>query len=271
MLIGVHARGIQVGGNRVEIPALSRGKQGYAMIIRKALWGLAVVFVLTLLTAAADKPPAQYKSSGAFTGGAAVEGLSLSGVRFGKHTGYTRIVLDLADQETASMAAVKVHPVYRVEYREYPYRLVVTLQDVWFDPDARVGDKPALPFSVVTHEDGTVKEMQIYLPSPCDFKVIEVDDPAKLSIDIRESGLSVPAVYTVQVTGLEDASEAFSLVEKAEFPAGYQPSALVLGDLVVVEQAFTDPASAAAVDAALRDMGYASVINERQGNELPQR
>jgi hypothetical protein len=41
--------------------------------------------------------------------------------------------------------------------------------------------------------------------------------------------------------------------------------------LVVVEQPFTDLTQAARVDAALRDMGYASMINERRGDELPQR
>ena len=41
-------------------------------------------------------------------------------------------------------------------------------------------------------------------------------------------------------------------------------------DLVVVEQVILDPANASKLDAALRDMGYASVINERRGNELPQ-
>jgi hypothetical protein len=46
---------------------------------------------------------------------------------------------------------------------------------------------------------------------------------------------------------------------------------LVLGQYVVVEQAFTEPAAAARMDAALRDLGYACVINERRGNELPER
>jgi len=123
---------------------------------------------------------------------------------------------------------------------------------------------------VVTREDGTIKEMQVFLAGPSEFKVIEIDGPAKLSIDVRPLSLTVPPIYTVQVTGSYTASEAYALVERGEFPQGFEPQVLVLGDVVVVEQAFPDASSAAAMDAALRDMGYASVINERRGDELPQ-
>lgn len=234
------------------------------------IFGLAMV-VLLLALAAADKPPAQYIASGEFSGGVASDDIALTGVRFGHHSGFTRMVLDLSQRDAdGHISGAPRHPVYRVAYREYPYRLVVSLQDVWFDPGARVGTKPALPFSVVTREDGSIKEMQVYLAGPSEFKVIEVDDPAKLSIDVRPLSLTVPAIYTVQVTGSYTASEAYALVERGEYPPGFEPQVLVLGDVVVIEQAFPDASSAAAMDAALRDMGYASVINERRGDELPQ-
>lgn len=234
------------------------------------IFGLAMAALLLAL-AAADKPPAQFISAGEFSGGVASDDLALTGVRFGHHSGFTRMVLDLSQRaEDGALSGAPRHPVYRVAYREYPYRLVIGLQDVWFDTAARVGTKPALPFSVVTREDGTIKEMQVFLAGPSEFKVIEIDGPAKLSIDVRPLSLAVPAVYTVQVTGTYTASEAYALVERGEFPAGYEPCVLVLGDVVVIEQAFADAAAAATVDAALRDMGYASVINERRGDELPQ-
>lgn len=229
------------------------------------------LLVLLLVLAAAEKPPAQFKPAGSFSGGVAVENAALTSVRFGSHSGFTRMVLDLAQRaEDGSVVAAAQHPLYSVSYAEFPYRLLINLQDVWFDPDVEVGARPALPFSVIAREDGTIKEMQVYLPGPSEFKVIEIDDPAKLSIDVRPRSTEPPQVYTVQIIGEFTATEAYALVERGDFPAGYQPAALVLGDLVVVEQAFTNANEAAQMDAALKEMGYASVINERRGNELPQ-
>lgn len=240
------------------------------MVSRLAIfvWWL---LVLLLVLAAADKPPAQFKSAGGFKGGVALDNAALTGIRFGKHSDYTRMVLDLAQRdENGTLENATQHPLYTVSYAEFPYRLLINLQDVWFDPGAQVGSRPALPFSVITREDGTIKQMQVYLPSPSEFKVIEIDDPAKLSIDVRPLSTPAPQVYTVQLIGKFTATEAFALVERGGFPASYQPAALVLGDLVVVEQAFTNANEAAQMDAALKEMGYASVINERRGDELPQ-
>jgi hypothetical protein len=75
----------------------------------------------------------------------------------------------------------------------------------------------------------------------------------------------------VQLTAPQTAAEAYALADNGRFPDGYKPDVLVVGQLVVVEQAFTDAGQAAEMDAALRKLGYASVINERGGNELPSR
>jgi hypothetical protein len=221
--------------------------------------------------AAPLKPPAVFKASGMFSGGTTTSGMVLSGVRFGGEDDYTRMVLDF-EQESASglLGEATAHPVYTIEYYEYPYRLVARMTGVRFSDDAAVQTKNALPFSVVTREDGTIKELQIFLAGPSEFKVIEVDDPAKLAIDVRPRDVAIPTVYAVQVAGPTSVSEAYALVEQGQFPAGFAPMVLVLGGEVVVEQAFTDPEQAAGYDAALREMGYACVINERRGDELPQ-
>jgi hypothetical protein len=230
------------------------------------------LLVLLIVLAAAEKPPAQFIPSGSFSGGVAVENAALTAVRFGQHSDYTRMVLDLAQRgPDGALHDAQQHPLYSVRYAEYPYRLLISLQDVWFDPQVEVVARPALPFSVIAREDGTIKEMQVYLSGPSEFKLIEIDDPAKLSIDVRPRQVKIPLIYTVQLTGDFTATEAFALVERGEFPAGFAPAALVLGDLVVVEQAFTNANEAAQMDAALKEMGYASVINERRGNELPQK
>lgn len=216
----------------------------------------------------AAKPPAEYRDSGAFSGGTLTDGLVLSGIRFGAHDDYKRMVLDL---DTAAGAGAPAHPVYSVSYLEFPFRLVIRLSGVRFNDAMRVQAKPALPFSVVTEEDGTIREMQVFLAGPSEFKVIEVDDPAKLSIDVRpRRGVDVPTVYTVQLTDARNAEEAYALLEGGVFPDDFAPAILVLGDVVVVEQVFRDPASAARMETALRELGYGTIINERRGDELPQ-
>ena len=240
------------------------------MSFRMVFASLCCILLLFIL-AAAEKPPAQYKSSGKFEGGTVSSGVIVSGVRFGIHSTFTRMVLDL-DQlgEDSQRSPATDHPAYCIEYFEHPYRLVIHLEGTSFDPESQIQANPALPFSVVTPPDGTIKEMQVYLAGPSEFKVIEVDDPAKLAIDVRPAADTViPTVYSVQLKPDYTAEQAFNLIESSEFPEGFEPYVLVLGELIIVEQAFSDPAEAARIDAALRDMGYASVINERQGDELP--
>jgi hypothetical protein len=221
--------------------------------------------------AAAPKPPAQYKSSGTFTGGTLTDKVVISGIRFGAEDEFQRMVLDLEQiGDSGLRGPALAHPIYEVAYLEYPYRLVLRLQGTSFGEDASVQTKGALPFSIVTHEDGSIKEMQVFLPGPSEFKVIEIDDPAKLCIDVRPSGTAVPSIYTVQITGVKTASDAYALVDQGEFPAGYSPQVLVLGQQAVVEAVYPDAQAAAAADAALQNLGYASVINERRGDELPQ-
>jgi hypothetical protein len=233
---------------------------------------LALAMIALLGAAAPEKPPAQYLSSGTASGGTVTQDMLLTGIRFGEHEDYIRMVVDFAQQNAGGLRQdAPAHPVYSVEYREYPYRLVVRMQGTRFDQGAHVDTKPALPFSIVTQPDGTLKEMQIFLKGPSEFKVIEIDDPAKLSIDVRpQHGQTAPTVYTVQLVGPANAGEAYALVEAGRFPEGCHPSVIVLGDVVVVEQAFTDGSAAQAMDTALRGLGYVTLINERKGNELPQ-
>jgi len=225
---------------------------------------------------APSKPPAAYKSSGSFAGGSAKLFTVISGIRFGKQEDgrAMRMVLDFDEWDGTADGARRpatAHPVYSVELLPYPYRLVIRMKDTMFDAHAKVMSSPALPFSVVAEDNGMVKEMQVFLEGPSEFKVIEVDDPAKLSIDVRlNKGANVPNIYTVQLTDPKTPAEAYALVEQGNFPDGFHPSVLVVGNLVVVEAVYTDTRDAVKMDAALRSMGYSSVINERPGNELPQ-
>jgi hypothetical protein len=112
------------------------------------------LLVLLIVLAAAEKPPAQFIPSGNFSGGVAVENAALTAVRFGQHSDYTRMVLDLAQRgPDGALHDAQQHPLYSVRYAEYPYRLLISLQDVWFDPQVEVVARPALPFSVIARED----------------------------------------------------------------------------------------------------------------------
>jgi hypothetical protein len=222
------------------------------------------------------KPAAQYKSGGSFKGGSATGYTVIGGIRFGQQENgrALRMVLDLDEWDgtpSGQRRPATAHPVYSVELLPYPYRLVIRMQATMFDTHAKVMSAPALPFSLVAEDNGMVKEMQVFLSGPSEFKVIEVDDPAKLSVDVRPlSGQTAPTVFTVQLGDAKSPEEAFALIEQGQFPDGFRPHVLVLGSLVVVEGVYTDMREAVKMDAALRSMGYACVINERGGNELPQ-
>jgi hypothetical protein len=113
---------------------------------------------------------------------------------------------------------------------------------VRFNPNAKIQSKPAMPFSVVAPVDGPIKEMQVFLPGPSEFKVIEIDDPAKLCIDVRPlKSVKVPTIYSVQIMDAMSAEQAFALVESGKLPQGYNPDVLLLGSSVVLEQASRTP------------------------------
>jgi hypothetical protein len=231
-------------------------------------------------SSAQDKPPvtpAEFRSAGSFSGGVLTAGVRLDGIRFGSHDGYTRMVLDFSAQRGAPAEAVlpdgglALHPRYEVAYAQYPYRLCLKFLGVGFDGSASVQSRPALPFSVVTGADSRIVELQIFLSGPSRFKVIEIDGPAKLAIDVQpDPAQSVPEVFCVQITDARTPEDAYGLLRTAGWPDGALPSAIVLGDKVVLEYAYTDRAGAVSMQARLRDLGYSSLINERRGDQLPQ-
>lgn len=242
----------------------------------KGILALPLLAAAVILCGAAAEPkaPAQFISGGKFSGGDQAVQAIVSGIRFGAYEDFTRMVVDLDQLDPAGKRGPALgHPAYQVEYAAYPYRLVMKAANTSFDLKAPVQSKPALPFSVVAEaKGGKLRELQVFLPGPAEFKVIEIDDPAKICIDIRRvKQAAIPTVYTVQVTNADTPERAYAMADAGTWPAGFSPQVLVLGSTVVLEQAFTDPEAAAHCDDALRAMGYDSVINERRGNELPLR
>jgi hypothetical protein len=105
---------------------------------------------------------------------------------------------------------------------------------------------------------------------PAVFKVIEIDDPAKLSLDIKlATGESIPNVFAVQLQGIDGVERAFELVEGSELPLEYKPDVLVLGNAVFVEAIYFTLKEAAEVAGKLEKAGFSTLVSERRGNELP--
>lgn len=225
------------------------------------------------------RPPAEYKSEGEFTGGTKDTGFSIEAVRFGKHEDFTRIVFDLLEENPAekfNRFPAQAHPVYRIEYKEFPYRVNVFFTGVKFLNSTRVDREAAVPFSLVTPPDNSVKQMTFFLPGPCLFKVIEIDDPAKIAIDVKPiADAKIPTVYALGILNVPDVETAFKGVEgrgfegKGKFPDKFHPSVVVLGSAFFVEDVYTSLGEATEVSADLEKAGYETLVSERAGNELP--
>ena len=247
------------------------------MNTRLTRWGVSLavslgcilaVSALVAVNAAAQpqKAPAQYKSSGHFSGGSELPGCVLTGIRFGKHSGFLRIVLDFS---VGSSGAPK-HPPYRIEYRTFPYRFRITFEGVKYAEDARVDTLNAVPLSIVTNAENDIQLMEMFITGPALFKVIEVDDPAKLALDVKFlPDETVPIVYAVQLQDVGDVQTAFALVNSEDLPDGFGPDVIVIGNAVFVEDTYLTLEEAVAIVSRLDDAGYPAMVTERLGNELP--
>ena len=219
------------------------------------------------------KEPAQYKDAGYFEGGKVSDGLALTAIRFGKHPDFRRIVLDfgIVDREDpAKTVEPEVHPKYKVEYRACPYRFTITFSGVKYFENAIVQKKDSLPFGLVVTKDGVIKQLEFFVTRPAIFKVIEVDGPARLSVDIKyKSDVEVPRVNVVQVVGIESVERAFELTETGRFPEMFKPQIVVLGDKFFVEGIYDTFEQAVEVSSELEKLNYSTIISERKGNAFP--
>ncbi len=251
------------------------------MITRLTRWGVSLAFGLGCILAVSavatthssaepQKAPAQYKSSGHFSGGSELPGCVLTGIRFGKHSGFLRIVLDFSVVTGGTRTGAPKHPPYRVEYRTFPYRFCITFEGVEYAEDARVDTLYAVPLSIVTNAENDIQLMEMFITGPALFKVIEVDDPAKLALDVKYlPSETIPIVYAVQLQDVGDVQTAFALVAREDLPEGFDPDVIVIGNAVFVEDTYLTLEEAVAVVSRLDDAGYPAMVTERLGNELP--
>jgi hypothetical protein len=235
---------------------------------------LMLAIILALSTGASpaepQKAPAQFKKEGAFTGGSKQDGIYLTGIRFGQHPDFLRIVLDFSVMKDGKYVGAPTHPPYRIEYGKYPYRFKVTLEGVKYAETATIENQYAVPLSIVTSAENTVQLIEFFVSRPALFKVIEIDDPAKLSLDVKYTATEpIPTVWAVQLQDVPDVETAFRLLNEFDFPEGYEPDLIVLGNSIFVEDAYLSLEAAAAMVAKLEAAGLPAMVTERGGNELP--
>ena len=215
--------------------------------------------------------PAQFKDAGYFAGGKADDGIAITGIRFGKDKEVRRVVIDFgAIDSGGKIVPAEVHPKYKVEYRSSPYRFTITFPGVKYSDTAKVQKKSGIPFSLVTDKGGRVAQLEFFVTNPALFKVIEVDDPARLALDFKyKYDVEVPRVHVVQVVGIETVERAFELVDSNRFPAPFKPQIVVIGDRFFVEGVYDTFEKAVQVNSELESMGYSTIISERKGNAFP--
>jgi len=237
---------------------------------------LVLAIILALSTGASpagpQKAPAQFKKEGAFTGGSKVSGVYLTGIRFGQHPDFLRIVLDFSVMKNGKYAGAPKHPPYRIEYGKFPYRFKVVLEGVKYAETATIQSQHAVPLSIVTSADNSIQLIEFFISRPALFKVIEIDDPAKLSLDVKYTATEpIPTVWAVQLQDVPDVETAFRLLNEFDFPEGYEPDLIVLGNSIFVEDTYLALEAAAAMVSKLEEAGLPAMITERAGNELPRR
>ncbi len=213
--------------------------------------------------------PAKFKREGGFSGGSSLSDAVLSGIRFGKHSDFLRVVFDLHQIVNGKRIGAPKHPPYSVEYRRFPYRFLIKLEGVKYADDAQVQVENALPLTIVTTPDNEIKLIEIFVNEPSAFKVIEIDDPAKISLDIKKVEEEIPQVYAVQLKDVDDVEGAFDLMESGKLPKGINADILVIGNAVFVEAVFLSLEEAAEAASLLEENGFVTLISERRGNELP--
>ena len=222
--------------------------------------------------AQAQKAPAQFKTSGSFSGGAKLAGCVLDGIRFGKHEDFTRIVIDFSVESGGKRTGAPSHPAYKIEYKKFPYRFKITFDGVKYAENAKVQSSDAIPFSIVTRADNSIQMIEMFVQGPAMFKVIEVDDPAKLSLDFRFlPNEPVPTVWAVQLQEVKDVQSAFKLLDEGGFPEGFEPDVIAVGSSIFVEAVYLTMDEAAQAVAKLDDKGIPAIVAERKGSELPRR
>jgi len=142
-------------------------------------------------------------------GGEMTDGRDLRDIRWGKHTDFERIVLDIYEGAYLEKGpSVPIPCYFVVEYEYYPFRFTVTLSGI----RARNAEFGSFPWSCIFEEtyslpylDDSGLKFAIGLKGPVEFEVFELHNPGRIVIDVRENPRKreLPEVYSLRTeTGL---------------------------------------------------------------------
>lgn len=141
---------------------------------------------------------------GSVQGGELTDGRDLRNIRWGKHQGFERIVLDIYEGGYSEKGPpVSIPCPYTISYEHYPFRFVVELNGIRAR-NARFGLFKGSDLVQETYQipylDDSGLMFSIALKKPVEYRIFELHNPARIVIDIRENkkAMNLPAVYSVR-------------------------------------------------------------------------
>lgn len=176
---------------------------------------LAISIWLSLSINTAAIASSEYTSiTATVRGGAITDGKDLKDIRWAKHQGYERIVLDIYEGAYDRKGpAAEVPGSYEITYEYYPYRFSIVLNGIRavtanfndLKKSDLIKDSYRTPYL-----DDSGMEFAIELHKPVEYKIYELHRPARIVIDIREqlAPPNRPVIYSLRTNaglGVEEA------------------------------------------------------------------
>ncbi len=193
---------------RIPKPASGYGLRAMVTLVAVILllWAPALSPAQTIKAAVGKQEI--YIDSGTVTGGVASNVMDLNNVRFARHPDFERLIIDV--QQLWERVPADKPSVFSVDYEQYPFRLVVTLDSVRFEvsahfPDFRNSDYISGMYSLPAYDWGNVN-WSIALKKPVKYEVYELHQPGRIVIDIKGGDLAAdkfPPVYSLRTRSAE--------------------------------------------------------------------
>ncbi len=144
-----------------------------------------------------------YIDSGTVTGGVASNVMDLNKIRFARHLGFERLVIDV--QKLWERVPAAKPCVFTVDYEPYPWRLVVALDAVRFEisahlPDFKNSDYISGMYSLPAYDWGNAN-WAIALKQPVKYEIFELHQPGRIVIDLKggeSRAAKFPPVYSLR-------------------------------------------------------------------------
>ena len=214
---------------------------------------------------------------GIVRGGQIYDPIHVNGLRWGKHAGFERLVMDIykfVGYAEQGPPIVTPHR-FEVAYEHYPFRLVFTLftvqsfsaEKINFSETDLIQNFYPLPY----WGDEGVK-ITIVLNGPIEFEVFELHNPAKIVIDLRPmKPVDWPDVYSLRTAPAEPIELFGNLEEEIFHVTGKEVRVLEAegGGYLVEEGYYATKKEAEERREILKKKGLSLVIENRGPLDIP--